>query len=61
MPGLCTITFNTNSLKFEFLCNLNNNRITLATQYGQESGIGGDDMNEELGFDLNTPSGDVIF
>ena len=61
IPGLCTITFNTNSLKFEFLCNINNNRITLATQYGQESGIGGDDMNEELGFDLNTPSGDGFF
>lgn len=61
VPGLCTIRYNTNSLKFEFACNIDNNRITLATQYGQESGVGGDDMNEELGFDLNTPSGDAFF
>lgn len=61
VPGLCTILYDVNALKFKFACNVNNSRITLATQYGVESGVGGNDMNEELGFDLNVPSGDAFF
>jgi len=61
IPGLVSIVYDTTNLKFKFVCNVNNNRITLATQYGVESGIAGNDMNEELGFDLNTPSGDCFF
>mgnify|MGYP000224034337 CR=1 FL=1 len=61
VPNLVEIIYDTNALKFKFVCNVNNNRITLATQYGVESGIDGNDMNEELGFDLNTPSGDCFF
>tara|TARA_R110000744_G_scaffold180304_1_gene299373 strand:- start:242 stop:1342 length:1101 start_codon:yes stop_codon:yes gene_type:complete len=61
IPNLCSIRYDINALKFKFACNVANNRITLATQYGIESGIGGNDMNEELGFDLNTPSGDGFF
>ncbi len=61
IPNLVSIIYDVNALKFKFVCNVNNNRITLATQYGVESGIDGNDMNEELGFDLNTPSGDCFF
>lgn len=61
IPNVVSIIFDTNALKFKFVCNHNGVRITLATQYGIESGIGGNDMNEELGFDLNTPSGDAFF
>ena len=61
IPNLVSIIYDVNALKFKFICNVNNNRITLATQYGVESGIDGNDMNEELGFDLNTPSGDCFF
>ncbi len=61
VPNLMSMVYDTISLKFKFVCNVNNNRITLATQYGVESGIDGNDMNEELGFDLNTPSGDCFF
>jgi len=61
VPNLMSMIYDTISLKFKFVCNVNNNRVTLATQYGVESGIGGNDMNEELGFDLNTPSGDCFF
>lgn len=61
IPNLMSMVYDTISLKFKFVCNIPNNRITLATQYGVESGIGGNDMNEELGFDLNTPSGDCFF
>ncbi len=60
-PNLMTMIYDTISLKFKFVCNIPGNRITLATQYGVESGVGGNDMNEELGFDLNTPSGDCFF
>jgi hypothetical protein len=61
IPNLISMVYDTISLKFKFVCNINNNRITLGTQYGVESGVGGNDMNEELGFDLNTPSGDCFF
>lgn len=61
IPNLMSMVYDTISLKFKFVCNVNNNRITLGTQYGVESGVGGNDMNEELGFDLNTPSGDCFF
>lgn len=61
IPNIVEIVYDTNALKFKFVCNHSGHRITLATQYGVESGIDGNDMNEELGFDLNTPSGDCFF
>ena len=52
--------FDINALKFRLVMTPAGigRRITLAMQYGVESGVGGNDMNEELGFDLNTPTGD---
>ena len=61
IPNCITILYDSISLKFKFVCNVVNNRITLATQYGVESGLTGNDMNEELGFDLETPTGDIFF
>jgi len=59
--GCISIVYDSIALKFKFVCNIVNNRVTLATQYGVESGVSGDDMNEELGFDLTTPTGDCYF
>lgn len=61
IPGCISVVYDSISLKFKFVCNIVDNRVTLATQYGVESGLTGDDMNEELGFDLTTPTGDCYF
>lgn len=60
IPNAFLMQFDPNALKFKLVMTPNGagQRITLAMQYGVESGIGGNDMNEELGFDLTTPTGD---
>ena len=60
-PGVVfplTMTFNPTKQKFEFICNLKGYRITLGLANGVQSGLDGNDVNEELGFDLTNIQGD---
>ena len=52
------IKYNTAKQKFEFACIVPGVRCTLGLQNGLFSGLDGDDINEEIGFDLNNIQGD---
>lgn len=47
--------------KFKFACIIKNIRVTLGLAHGLFSGLDGDDINEEIGFDLNKIQGDPFF
>ena len=52
------IKYNTAKQKFEFACIVPGVRCTFGLQNGLFSGLDGDDINEEIGFDLNNIQGD---
>lgn len=52
------IKYNSIKQKFEFVCIVPGVRCTLGLQNGLFSGLDGDDINEEIGFDLNNIQGD---
>ena len=57
VPAL-DIKYDSISQKFNFICIVKGTRVTLGLQNGLFSGLDGDDINEEIGFDLNNIQGD---
>lgn len=57
VPAL-DIKYDPISQKFNFICIVKGTRVTLGLQNGLFSGLDGDDINEEIGFDLNNIQGD---
>ena len=57
VPAL-DIQYDPISQKFNFICIVKGTRVTLGLQNGLFSGLDGDDINEEIGFDLNNIQGD---
>jgi len=55
------IKYNPVKQKFEFVCIVPGVRCTFGLQNGLFSGLDGDDINEEIGFDLNNIQGDPFF
>jgi hypothetical protein len=55
------IVYDSVSQKFKFVCITNGIRVTFGLQNGLFSGLDGDDINEEIGFDLNNIQGDPFF
>tara|TARA_R100000951_G_C2634869_1_gene178938 strand:+ start:447 stop:1574 length:1128 start_codon:yes stop_codon:yes gene_type:complete len=60
VPAL-DVKYNPVKQKFEFVCIVPGIRCTLGLQNGLFSGLDGDDINEEIGFDLNNIQGDPFF
>ena len=63
-PGgvpILDIKYNPVKQKFEFVNIVPGTRLTLGLQNGLFSGLDGDDINEEIGFDLNNIQGDPFF
>lgn len=60
VPAL-DVRYNSIKQKFEFVCIVPGVRCTFGLQNGLFSGLDGDDINEEIGFDLNNIQGDPFF
>jgi len=60
IPAL-DVRYNAIKQKFEFVCIVPGVRCTFGLQNGLFSGLDGDDINEEIGFDLNNIQGDPFF
>jgi len=60
IPAL-DVKYNSIKQKFEFVCIVPGVRCTFGLQNGLFSGLDGDDINEEIGFDLNNIQGDPFF
>jgi len=60
VPAL-DVQYNPIKQKFEFVCIVPGVRVTFGLQNGLFSGLDGDDINEEIGFDLNNIKGDPFF
>lgn len=60
VPAL-DVKYNPIKQKFEFVCIVPGVRCTFGLQNGLFSGLDGDDINEEIGFDLNNIQGDPFF
>tara|TARA_R100001086_G_scaffold165385_1_gene89492 strand:- start:1178 stop:2320 length:1143 start_codon:yes stop_codon:yes gene_type:complete len=52
------VRYNPIKQKFEFVCIVPGTRVTFGLAHGLFSGLDGDDINEEIGFDLNNIQGD---
>lgn len=60
VPAL-DVRYNPIKQKFEFVCIVPGVRCTFGLKHGLFSGLDGDDINEEIGFDLNNIQGDPFF
>tara|TARA_S200002703_G_C3785028_1_gene242006 strand:- start:403 stop:1563 length:1161 start_codon:yes stop_codon:yes gene_type:complete len=60
VPAL-DVKYNPIKQKFEFVCIVPGIRCTFGLKHGLFSGLDGDDINEEIGFDLNNIQGDPFF
>ena len=60
VPAL-DVKYNPIKQKFEFVCIDPGVRVTFGLQNGLFSGLDGDDINEEIGYDLNNIQGDPFF
>ena len=55
------IVYDPTPQKFKFVCITPGIRVSFGLQNGLFSGLDGDDINEEIGFDLNNIQGDPFF